>query len=53
VISRTLQRARSVFRDAVRAFTPAPLKRYAKLMPLREGIVELRENGASLRLSAD
>ncbi|HZS54925.1 MAG TPA: hypothetical protein VFA65_11010 [Bryobacteraceae bacterium] len=38
------------FRDAVRAFTPAPLKRYANLMPLREGIVELRENGASLRL---
>jgi hypothetical protein len=38
------------FRDAVRAFTPPPPKRYAKLMPLREGIVELREKGASLRL---
>ncbi len=38
------------FRDAVRAFTPPPPKRYAKLMPLREGVVELREKGASLRL---
>src|SRR5216110_2272586 len=38
------------FRDAVRAFTPPPPMRYAKLMPLREGIVELREKGASLRL---
>ena len=38
------------FREAVRAFTPPSPKRYAKLMPLREGIVELREKGASLRL---
>ena len=38
------------FRDAVRAFTPSPPKRYAKLMPLKEGVVELREKGASLRL---
>ncbi len=38
------------FRDAVRAFTPPPPKRYAKLMPLKECIVELREKGASLRL---
>jgi hypothetical protein len=38
------------FRDAVCAFTPRPPKRYAKLIPLREGIVELREKGASLRL---
>jgi hypothetical protein len=38
------------FRDAVRAFTPPPPKRYAKLMPLREGLVELREKGVSLRL---
>ena len=38
------------FRDAVRAFTPSPPKRYAKLMPLKDGIVELREKGASLRL---
>lgn len=37
------------FREAVRAFTPQPPKRYAKLMPLREGIVELREKG---RISA-
>jgi hypothetical protein len=38
------------FRDAVRTFTPPPPKRYAKLIPLKEGIVELREKGASLRL---
>jgi hypothetical protein len=38
------------FRDSVRAFTPPPPKRYAKLMPLKDGIVELREKGASLRL---
>jgi len=38
------------FRDAVRTFTPPPPKRYTKLMPLKDGIVELREKGASLRL---
>ena len=38
------------FRDAVRAFTPPPPMRYAKLMPLKDGITELREKGASLRL---
>src|SRR5437762_5704398 len=38
------------FGDAVRAFTPPPSKRYAKLMPLKDGIVELREKAASLRL---
>ena len=38
------------FRDAVRAFTPPPPTRYAKLMPLKDGITELREKGASLRL---
>ena len=38
------------FRDAVREFTPPSPKRYAKLMPLKEGIIELHEKGASLRL---
>jgi hypothetical protein len=38
------------FRDAVRAFTPPPPTRYAKLMPLKDGIIELRVKGASLRL---
>jgi hypothetical protein len=38
------------FRDAVRAFTPLPPKRHAKLMPMKEGIIELRQKGASLRL---
>jgi hypothetical protein len=38
------------FREAVRAFTPPPSRRYAKLMPMKDGIVELRDKGASLRL---
>jgi hypothetical protein len=38
------------FNEAARAFTPSPPKRYAKLKPMKEGIVELREKGASLRL---
>ena len=38
------------FNDAVRAFTPPSTTRHAKLMPLKEGIVELRQKGASLRL---
>src|SRR5437762_5287236 len=38
------------FRDAVRAFTrPSPI-RHAKLMPMKDGIIELRQKGASLRL---
>ena len=38
------------FRDAVRAFTrPSPM-RHAKIMPMKEGIIELRQEGASLRL---
>ena len=38
------------FNDAVRAFTPPSPPRHAKLMPLKEGIIELRQKGASLRL---
>jgi hypothetical protein len=38
------------FNDAVRTFTPPLPTRHAKLMPLKEGIVELRQKGASLRL---
>jgi hypothetical protein len=38
------------FNAAVRAFTPRSPTRHAKLMPLKEGIVELRQKGASLRL---
>jgi hypothetical protein len=37
-------------RDAVRAFTPPSPTRYAKLMPLKVGIIALGEKGASLRL---
>jgi hypothetical protein len=38
------------FNDAARTFTPPSPTRHAKLMPLKEGIVELRQKGASLRL---
>jgi hypothetical protein len=38
------------FNDAVRTFTPPSPTRHAKLMPMKDGIVELRQKGASLRL---
>ncbi|MGH8094127.1 MAG: hypothetical protein ACREIF_11745 [Chthoniobacterales bacterium] len=38
------------FHDAVRDFTPPSPMRHAKLMPLKDGVVELRQNDASLRL---
>ena len=38
------------FNEAARTFTPPAPARHAKLMPLKEGIVELRQKGASLRL---
>jgi len=38
------------FNEAVRAFTPSLPARHAKLMPTKDGIVELRQKGASLRL---
>src|SRR6202165_3986229 len=38
------------FNDAVRTFTPPSPTRHAKLIPLKGGIVELRQKGASLRL---
>ncbi len=38
------------FNEAARTFTAPSPTRHAKLMPLKEGIVELRQKGASLRL---
>ena len=38
------------FNEAARTFTPPSPSRHAKLMPLKDGIVELRQKGASLRL---
>jgi hypothetical protein len=38
------------FNAAARAFTPPAPTRHAKLMPMKDGIVELRQKGASLRL---
>jgi hypothetical protein len=38
------------FNEAARAFTTPSPKRHAKLMPMKEGIIELRQKGASLRL---
>ena len=38
------------FNDAVRTFTPPSPIRHAKLMPFKDGIVELRQKGGSFRL---
>ena len=38
------------FNEAARAFTRPSLMRHAKLMPMKEGILELRQKGASLEL---
>ena len=38
------------FDEAVRAFTPVNKARYAKLLPFRDGIAQLREKGASYDL---
>jgi hypothetical protein len=38
------------FNEAARAFTPPSPTRHAKLAPFKDGIVELRQKGASLRL---
>lgn len=38
------------FAEAVRAFTPVSASRYAKLVPFKDGIAELRQKGASYRL---
>src|ERR1700681_1430040 len=38
------------FSEAVRVFKLPSPSRHAKLMPLKDGIVELRQKGASLRL---
>src|ERR1700674_1421030 len=38
------------FNEAARTFTPPSPTRHAKLMSLKDGIVELRQKGASLRL---
>jgi hypothetical protein len=38
------------FSETVRAFKPVCASRYAKLLPFKDGIVELRHKGASYRL---
>jgi hypothetical protein len=38
------------FNDAARTFTLPSPARHAKLAPFKDGIVELRQKGASLRL---
>jgi hypothetical protein len=38
------------FSDAARAFTPPSPTRHTKLAPFKDGIAELRQKGASLRL---
>jgi hypothetical protein len=38
------------FSELVRAFTPVCASRYAKLLPFKDNIIELRQKGASYRL---
>jgi hypothetical protein len=38
------------FNEAARAFTPPSPARHTKLIPMKDGIIELRQKGASLRL---
>ena len=38
------------FNEAARTLTPPAPTRHAKLMPMKDGIIELRQKGASLRL---
>lgn len=38
------------FNEAARTFTPPSPSRLAKLIPLKDGVVELRHKGASRRL---
>ena len=38
------------FSEAARTFAPVCASRYAKLLPFKDGIVELRQKGASYRL---
>lgn len=38
------------FNDAARTFTPPSPMRHAKLIPMKDGIIELRQKGASLRV---
>lgn len=38
------------FTESVRTFAPVCASRYAKLLPFKDGIVELRQKGASYRL---
>src|SRR4028119_2072636 len=40
----------SRFNEAARAYTPPSPSRHAKLMPYKDGIVELRQKGGSFRL---
>jgi hypothetical protein len=48
--SEVIARQTARFSEAVRAFAPVCAKRYAKLLPFKDGIVELRQKGASYRL---
>ena len=45
--------AQNQFATAVRNFTPKPSAKFQKLLPLKDGIVELRHKGASYVIIAD
>jgi hypothetical protein len=41
---------RQRFTDFARSFQPVGQKRYAKLLPFKDGVAELRQKGASYRV---
>ena len=45
--------AQNQFVTAVRNFTPKPSAKFQKLLPFKDGIVELRRKGASYAIIAD
>lgn len=45
--------AQNQFATAVRNFTPNPSEKFQKLLPFKDGIVELRRKGASCAIIAD
>jgi hypothetical protein len=45
--------AQNQFATAVRDFTPKPSAKFQKLLPLKDGIAELRRKGASYAIIAD
>jgi hypothetical protein len=47
------EQVQNQFATAVRNFTPKPSAKFEKLLPFKDGIVELRRKGASYAIIAD